>query len=73
MTNLMGLATKVPPVAHVALSIGVISIGLLVLLVAIWRLVRGAHRLSSLQLAPGHVGSQTKKEKDVPMNNVNKN
>ncbi|KAL3270736.1 hypothetical protein HHI36_021261 [Cryptolaemus montrouzieri] len=73
MTNLMGLATTLPPIAHAALSSSVIIVGLVLLLVAIWRLVRGAHRLSSLQLAPGHVGSQTKKEKDVPMSNVHKN
>lgn len=69
MTNLMKLATTVPPIAHAGLSASLFVIGALLLLIAIWRLVRGANRLSSLHLAPGHVG-QPSKTKDVPMSNV---
>lgn len=70
MTDLMKLATSVPPVAHAGISAVLFVLGALLLLVAVWRLVRGASRLNSLHLAPGHVGSgQTK---DVPMSNVNK-
>lgn len=70
MTGLMGLATKVPPIAR-AVLIGVLfALGVLLLLVAIWRLVRGANRLSSLHLAPGHVGPTANKGKDVQMANV---
>ncbi|XP_060534332.1 scavenger receptor class B member 1 isoform X2 [Cylas formicarius] len=72
MTGLMRLATSVPPVAHAALSGVLFALGALMLLVAIWRLVRGANRLSSLQLAPGHMGQHGNKGKDVPMANVPK-
>ncbi|XP_017771039.1 PREDICTED: scavenger receptor class B member 1 isoform X2 [Nicrophorus vespilloides] len=68
MTSLMALATSVPPVARAVLTGILLVIGLLMLVVAIWRLVRGANRLSSLHLATGHVGPlQTK---DMPMANV---
>jgi hypothetical protein len=52
-------------------AVGVLFVlGVLLLLVAVWRLVRGANRLSSLHLAPGHVGPPANKNKDVPMGNV---
>ncbi|RZC39538.1 CD36 domain containing protein, partial [Asbolus verrucosus] len=73
MTNLMGLATKVPPIARAALTGILFVVGVLLLLVAVWRLVRGANRLSSLHLAPGHVGPPANKNKDVPMGNVPRN
>lgn len=72
MTGLMKLATTVPPVAHAALSGTLFAFGVLLLIVAVWRLVRGANRLNSLQLAPGHVGSSSNKNKDVQMANVPK-
>lgn len=55
VTNLMNLATSVPPVAHVALSAVLFGFGALLLITAVWRLVRGAHSISSLHLAAGHV------------------
>lgn len=70
MTNLMALATTVPPIAHAGLSGALFVVGILLLLIAIWRLVRGANRLSSLHLAPGHIGPGPKGGKDVPMSNV---
>lgn len=72
MTNLMKLATTVPPVAHASISGVLFVLGALLLLIAVWRLVRGANRLNSLHLAPGHVGSGVQQTKDVPMSNVNK-
>ncbi|XP_066255655.1 scavenger receptor class B member 1 isoform X1 [Euwallacea similis] len=72
MTGLMKLATTVPPIAHATLSGILFACGVLLLIVAIWRLVRGANRLNSLQLAPGHVGSPPNKGKDVQMGNVPK-
>ncbi|XP_076255610.1 epithelial membrane protein isoform X1 [Rhynchophorus ferrugineus] len=72
MTGLMKLAISVPPVAHAALSGILLAVGAIMLIIAIWRLVRGANRLSSLQLAPGHVGQPSNKNKEVPMGNVPK-
>ncbi|KAH1006208.1 hypothetical protein HUJ05_006961 [Dendroctonus ponderosae] len=72
MTGLMKLATSVPPIAHAALSGILFAVGVLLLIVAIWRLVRGANRLNSLQLAPGHVGTPANKGKDVQLSNVPK-
>ncbi|XP_074026812.1 epithelial membrane protein isoform X2 [Leptinotarsa decemlineata] len=71
MTGLMKLATKIPPIAQVVLAIILFVVGAILLVIAIWRIVRGANRLSSLHLAPGHVG-QPNKPKDVPMANVQK-
>ncbi|XP_018567458.1 scavenger receptor class B member 1 isoform X2 [Anoplophora glabripennis] len=71
MTNLMGLATTVPPIARATIAGILFGLGAVLLVIAIWRLVRGANRLSSLHLAPGHI-SQTNKTKDVPMSNVPK-
>lgn len=71
MTNLMGLATTVPPIARATISGILFALGAVLLVIAIWRLVRGANRLSSLHLAPGHI-TQTNKSKDVPMSNVPK-
>ncbi|CAH0548952.1 unnamed protein product [Brassicogethes aeneus] len=68
MTSLMKLANTVPPIAKTALSIGLFVVGAILLAIAVWRLVRGANRLSSLHLAPGHVGKSN--GKDVPMSNV---
>ncbi|EFA05670.1 scavenger receptor class B member 1 isoform X1 [Tribolium castaneum] len=73
MTGLMGLATTVPPIARAALAGVLFVMGAVLLLIAVWRLVRGANRLSSLHLAPGHVGPPTNKNKDVPMGNVPRN
>lgn len=72
MTGLMKLATSVPPIAHATLSGVLFAAGILLLIVAIWRLVRGANRLNSLQLATGHVGSPPNKGKDVQLGNVPK-
>ncbi|KAG5876516.1 hypothetical protein JTB14_015442 [Gonioctena quinquepunctata] len=71
MTALMKLATTVTPIARVALSAALFVVGAILLIIAIWRIVRGANRLSSLHLAPGHVG-QPNKPKDVPLANVPK-
>ncbi|KAF2883403.1 hypothetical protein ILUMI_22766 [Ignelater luminosus] len=71
VTNLMRLANDVPPIAHASLSGILFVIGIILLLIAVWRIVRGANRLSSLHLATGHV-SQPPKSKDVPMSNVNR-
>ena len=71
MTNLMNLATTVPPVAHASLSAILFVLGALLLLIAVWRLVRGANRLSSLHLATGRVGTSAG-QKDVQMANVNR-
>lgn len=71
MTNLMKLATSVPPVAHAGISGVLFVLGALLLLIAVWRLVRGANRLSSLHLATGHI-AQPQQSKDVPMSNVNR-
>lgn len=71
ITSLMRLANDVPPVAHAAITGIVFAIGIILLIVAVWRLVRGANRLSSLHLATGHVG-QPPQSKDVQMNNVNR-
>jgi len=68
----MKLATSVPPIAHATLSGVLFAAGILLLIVAIWRLVRGANRLNSLQLATGHVGSPPNKGKDVQLGNVPK-
>ncbi|GLV36663.1 epithelial membrane protein [Carabus blaptoides fortunei] len=54
VTDLMNLATTVPPIAHIALTAILLVIGALLLIIAVWRIVRGAHRLSSLHLASGH-------------------
>lgn len=51
----MKLATTVPPIAHVALSAVLLVLGGVLLVLAVWRLVRGAHSISSLHLATGHV------------------
>lgn len=71
MTGLMKLATTVPPIARIVITIALFFIGAILLIIAIWRLVRGANRLSSLHLAPGHVGPPNK-TKDLPMANVPK-
>ncbi|XP_028139088.1 lysosome membrane protein 2 isoform X1 [Diabrotica virgifera virgifera] len=71
MTGLMKIATTVPPIAKIVISVSLFVIGIVLLIIAIWRLLRGANRLSSLHLAPGHVG-QSIKTKDVPMANVPK-
>ncbi|KAJ8956252.1 hypothetical protein NQ318_014984, partial [Aromia moschata] len=47
MTNLMGLATTVPPLARAGVSGVLFCLGGVLLAIAIWRLVRGANRLSS--------------------------
>lgn len=60
VTSLMKLATDVPPVAHVASTTVLLIVGALMLIVAVWRLVRGANRLSSLHLATGHVATPAK-------------
>lgn len=83
MTTLMHLATTVPPVIKTGLTITLLVVGSLMLIVAVWRLLRGASRLSSLRLAQGHVGpaangqsqqtngnSPSKGGKDVAMGNV---
>ncbi|CAH1981588.1 unnamed protein product [Acanthoscelides obtectus] len=57
MTGLMGLATYVPPVARASLSGILFGLGSVLLILAVWRLVRGASRLSSLQLATGNTVS----------------
>lgn len=54
VTDLMSLAATVPPIAHVALTAILFIIGIVLLIIAVWRIVRGAHRLSSLHLAQGH-------------------
>lgn len=69
MTNLMSLATTVPPIARAVIAGVLFAIGALLLIIAIWRIVRGANRLSSLHLAPGHVGQKPPKGKEVPMAN----
>lgn len=71
MTGLMKLATTAPPVARLAIACSLFVIGALLLVIAIWRLIRGANRLNSLHLAPGHIG-QPNKNKDVPMGTVPK-
>lgn len=68
----MKLATSVPPVAHAGISGVLFVLGALLLLIAVWRLVRGANRLSSLHLATGHVATPPAQSKDVPMSNVNR-
>ncbi|XP_019871825.1 scavenger receptor class B member 1 isoform X2 [Aethina tumida] len=68
MTGLMKLASTVPPIAKLVLVVCLFVVGALMLLVAVWRIVRGANRLNSLHLAPGHVGKPP--GKDVPMGNV---
>lgn len=74
MTGLMKLATTVPPVARTVVSSILFAVGALLLLIAVWRLVRGANRLSSLHLAPGHVGPPPNKApKDVALGNINRN
>ncbi|XP_031330214.1 scavenger receptor class B member 1 isoform X1 [Photinus pyralis] len=70
ITNLMRLANQVPPVAHASITGVLFALGGVLLIIAVWRLVRGANRLSSLQLATGHIGPQ--QSKDVQMNNVNR-
>lgn len=72
MTNLMSLATSIPPIGRAVIAGVLFIIGGILLIVAIWRIVRGANRLSSLQLAPGHVGQPATKGKEVPMANVPK-
>ncbi|KAK4878126.1 hypothetical protein RN001_010632 [Aquatica leii] len=70
ITNLMRLANEVPPVAHASMTGILLALGIILLIIAVWRLVRGANRLSSLHLASGHVGpTQTK---DLPMSNVDR-
>lgn len=71
MTGLMALATSVPPIARTVLTALLLVVGGLLLLIAIWRLVRGANRLSSLRLAAGHNGpaSTQTKDKDIAMSN----
>lgn len=54
----MRLATSVPPIAHVVLSAVLLVVGVLLLMVAIWRLIRGAHSISSLHLSSGHVSTK---------------
>lgn len=68
VTDLMNLATAAPPIARTVITAVLIVVGLLLLLIAVWRLVRGANRLSSLQLATGHIPPQIKPE--IPMSNV---
>lgn len=68
MTHLMSLATSIPPIARAALTIILILVGACLLFVAIWRLVRGANRLSSLRLAAGHNGPAAQ-TKDIAMAN----
>lgn len=58
VTDLMSLAATVPPIAHVALTAILFIIGIVLLIIAVWRIVRGAHRLSSLHLAQGHVSKR---------------
>lgn len=72
MTNLMSLATSIPPIARAVISGILFAIGAVLLIIAIWRIVRGANRLSSLHLAPGHIGQPAKNGKEVPMANVPK-
>nr|XP_022899774.1 lysosome membrane protein 2-like isoform X2 [Onthophagus taurus]XP_022899775.1 lysosome membrane protein 2-like isoform X2 [Onthophagus taurus] len=72
VTNLMKLASTVPPIARTVLTGVLVVIGFLLLMVAVWRLVRGANRLSSLQLATGHIGNgaNSPSKPDIPMSNV---
>lgn len=72
MTSLMSLATSVPPVARAVIAGVLFVVGAILLIIAIWRIVRGANRLSSLHLAPGHIGQKPAKGKEVPMANVPK-
>lgn len=72
MTNLMSLATKVPPIARTVIAGVLFVIGAFLLIIAIWRIVRGANRLSSLHLAPGHVGQKPAKGKEMPAANAPK-
>lgn len=72
MTSLMALASTVPPIARAAISGILFAIGAVLLIIAVWRIVRGANRLSSLHLAPGHIGQPTKNGKEVPMANTPK-
>ncbi|KAK9754235.1 LEM domain [Popillia japonica] len=60
VTNLMNLATTAPPIARTVITAVLIAVGLLLLLIAVWRLVRGANRLSSLQFNPGKDSPQFK-------------
>ncbi|KAF5284247.1 hypothetical protein FQR65_LT00247 [Abscondita terminalis] len=71
ITNLMRLANEVPPVAHASITGILLALGIILLIIAVWRLVRGANRLSSLHLASGHVG-QTQQSKDLQMSNVDR-
>lgn len=71
VTKLMKLAEDIPPVAHASCTVLLFILGAVLLIIAVWRLVRGANRLSSLQLATGHVGSPSK-DKDVQMGNMNR-
>lgn len=76
MTGLMALAAAVPPIARASLTGVLLIVGALLLLIAMWRLVRGAKRFSSLHLAAGHVGpaatppAPTAQTKDMQMGNV---
>lgn len=72
MTNLMNLAISVPPIGRAVVSSVLFVIGAILLIIATWRIVRGANRLSSLHLAPGHVGQKPPKGKEVSMANVPK-
>ncbi|KAF5284609.1 hypothetical protein FQA39_LY16967 [Lamprigera yunnana] len=68
ITKLMRLANEVPPVAHATITGILIGLGSVLLVLAVWRLVRGANRLSSLHLSTG----QSTHTKDLQMSNVNK-
>lgn len=50
ITNLMGLATTVPPKARSILMIALFSLGTVLLIVAVSCLVRSSHRQSTLHL-----------------------
>ncbi|XP_044738867.1 scavenger receptor class B member 1 isoform X2 [Chrysoperla carnea] len=50
VTNLLNLATIAPPIARTSLMIGFYIIGSLLLIVAVWRLVKAAHAHSTLRL-----------------------
>ncbi|XP_025836742.1 lysosome membrane protein 2 [Agrilus planipennis] len=70
VTNLMQLAANVPPVARACITGILVIIGCVMLFLAVWRLVRGANRLSSLHLSTGHHGTVPQTTKDMPMGNV---
>ncbi|KAG8226373.1 hypothetical protein J437_LFUL007731 [Ladona fulva] len=55
--DLLYLATEVPPVVHVALTYGLIALGILLLLISLGCLVRSAGRQETLSLeASSHYG-----------------